>query len=157
MADLYIFYDSDGRYTGKQYSDNPPNSNELFRKLSYDEINSTHYRFTNYIYNEPELRELIEIGFGVNTEILELDGTTQIFIYVKSLHDEESRLKSQVLEGTDIEITVNGNKVYIPFGDLAYISPKTIGMYEVNLTDKRVFANKTRFSVSVIDEFVDDV
>lgn len=161
MAELYILYDKTGRYSGQHYDDAPPsNFKDLgaagYRKLTYDEINSTHYEFKKFIYNEPSLRRLQEIHFGVNTEVFEIQEGSQVFVFVKALHDDESQLASKDLIGKDVEITVNGKVVNIPFGDCVYLTPKTQGTYVFELTDKRFFSKKNRYVVTVIDAIPND-
>ena len=158
MPELYILHDKYGKYIGEHYDIGPPVGFEPYaagyRKLSYDEINSTHYEFKKYIYNEPTLRKMKEIHLGVSTEIFEIDGTSQISVFVKALH-ESTAAQIAELVGVSVEVKINDQVVMIPFGDMILLNPEHPGIYTVELIDTKFYSKKNKYTINVIDEIIE--
>ena len=157
MSELYILYDNDGKYVGSHYDIGPPGGFESYasgyRKLTYPEINSINAFYNRYVYNEPELRKLREIHLGVNTSIFEIDGESRISVTLKYAEDDT---ETSDLTGTQIEITINGQKINAVFGEMILLNPEHTGTYTITLTDNRFFAQKSKYIVSVIDQIAED-
>jgi hypothetical protein len=153
MSELYILYDNDGKYVGSHYDIGPPGGYEGFasgyRKLSYQEIDSIHANYKMFIYNELTLRKLREIFLSVSTSIFEIDGVTKLSVSVKAAEDSED---TSDLIGTDIEVTINDQKVNIPFGNMILLNPDHPGTYVITLSDKRCYAKKSKYVVAVLDQ-----
>ena len=153
MSELYILYDNDGKYVGSHYDIGPPGGFESwaagYRKLTYPEINSINAFYNRYIYNEQTLRKLREIHLGVNTSILEIDGESRISVTLKAAEDSGD---TSDLIGTEIEITINDQKINIPFGEMILLNPEHPGTYIIQLTDNRFYAQKSKYVVAVVDQ-----
>ena len=153
MSDLYILYDTNGKYVGSHYDLGPPGGYSSYaagyRKLTYDEINSINSKFTRYIYNEPQLRETREIHLGVNTSVFEIDGESRLSVCLKAAEDSEDLSD---LIGTDIEVTINDRVINIPFGEMILLNPEHPGTYIIQLTDSRFYAQKSKYVVAVVDK-----
>lgn len=158
MPELYILHDENGKYVGEHYDIGPPIGFEPYaagyRKLSYDEINSTHYEFKKYIYNESELRKMKEIHLGVSTEIFEIDGVSQISVFVKALHENTAAEIAELI-GFSVEVKINDEVVQIPFGDMILLNPEHPGIYTVVLTDTRFYSKKNKYTINVIDQIIE--
>ena len=159
MPELYIFHDENGKYVGEHYDIAPPAGWQPyaagFRKLSYDEINSTHYEFKKYVYNEPELRKMKEIHLGVSTEIFEIDGVTKLSIFLKATHESTPEEITE-LEDKIIEIKLNGQVMNIPFGEILLLNPEHPGIYTVELSDSRFYSRRNKYTINVIDEIIEE-
>ena len=155
MSELYILYDSNGKFVGSTYDDGPPSNFDSYaagyRKLTYAEINSMHNEYQRYIYNEETLRKVPEIHLGVSTTIFEIDGETKLSVFVKAIHNDKSA-ETQALYGEPIEVTINDQKVTIPFGDMLLLNPEHPGTYVVVLSDPRFYSQTNKYIVSVIDK-----
>lgn len=153
MSELYILYDNTGKYVGSHYDIGPPGGFESwaagYRKLSYAEIDSINSLYNRYIYNETELRKLREIHLGVNTSIFEIDGESRISVTLKAAEDTGD---TSDLIGTDIEVTINDQKINIPFGEMILLNPEHPGTYIIQLTDSRFYAQKSKYVVAVVDQ-----
>ena len=159
MPELYILHDENGKYVGEHYDIGPPAGFEPYaagyRKLSYDEINSTDYEFKKYIYNEPALRKMKEIHLGVSTEIFEIYGVSQISVFTKALH-ESTPEEIVELEGEVIEIKLNGQIMNVPFGEILLLNPEHPGIYTVELSDDKFYSRRNKYTINVIDEIIEE-
>jgi len=155
MADLYILYDTNGKYIGSKYDNGPPGGYESYaagyRKLTYEEINSMHNEYESYVYNQPKLKKLKEIHLGVSTRIFEIDGETKLSVFVKALHNDTSE-DTKMFLGEPVEITINDQKVMIPFGDMILLNPEYPGTYVISLSDDRFYSKSNKYTVSVINQ-----
>jgi hypothetical protein len=153
MSELYILYDNTGKYVGSHYDIGPPGGFESwasgYRKLTYEEINSINSLYNRYIYNEPELRKLREVHLGVNTSVFEIDGESRVSVTIKASEDTGD---ISDLIGTDIEITINGQVINLPFGEMLLLNPEYPGTYIIQLTDNRFYAQKNKYVVAVVDQ-----
>jgi hypothetical protein len=153
MSELYILYDNTGKYVGSHYDVGPPGGFESwaagYRKLTYPEINSINAFYNRYIYNEGALRKLREIHLGVNTSLLEIDGETKVSVTLKAAEDSGD---TSDLIGTEIEVTINSQKINIPFGEMILLNPEHPGTYSITLSDNRFYSEKSKYVVAVVDQ-----
>jgi len=56
------------------------------------------------------------------------------------------------LIGTQIEVTINDQKINIPFGEMILLNPEHPGTYSITLSDNRFYSEKSKYVVAVVDQ-----
>lgn len=153
MSKTFVIYDKNGKYAGHVYNVDSPNKiREGFfcRELTVDEIKMVGTDFMHFLFNKETLIKLPEVYFGVGSPLVyEIGVHNKISIGVRKCGDTTQDQINE-LSGKEIEVAINGEKVYIEFGSQIFLNPATPGTYTIELTDERVVARTNRYTISVI-------
>lgn len=152
---VFVEYNpQNGKYMGHSYCNQEPeltNNNSSIRKLTVEETRFIGSEYREYRYNEPELIKLPQLHFVVvPNSAYQIGRDNKICLWLTRSIDTPDSEYDQ-LKNNEYKITINEQEMLLKFDEMVFIDPKQAGIYIIELIDQRVFAERTSYTITVLD------